>query len=87
MFTPMEKEYFEKFMESQFENLHSKLDAMTHLQKIANGRTGKLESEVGELKQWRATSQGHWSGVNKTVTIVAAVISFAGGIIAMMLWH
>ena len=87
MFTPMEKEYFEKFMESQFDNVHSKLDHQIQLQKIANGRTAKLENEVSDLKHWRSTSQGHWSGVAKTVTIIATVIAFVGGIIATMLWH
>ena len=83
MFTPMEKEYFEKFIEAQFQNVHSKLDAMTHLQRVVNGRTGKLEEEVTKLNNWRATSQGHWKGV----ILVCTILGFAIGILSVYLWH
>jgi len=83
MFSPMEKEYFEKFLEAQFDNVHSKLDHQIQLQKVANGRTGKLEAEISELKQWRATSQGHWKGV----ILMSTILGFVIGIIAVYLWH
>lgn len=83
----MEREYFEKFMESQFENVHSKLDSQIQLQKIANGRTTKLENEIHELKEWKASTQGHWSGVSKTLTILWIITAFVGGAIVTYLWH
>ena len=83
----MEREYFEKFIESQFENVHSKLDTQIQLQKVANGRTSKLEVEVGELKTWRATSQGHWGAVNKILFIIGSLLGVVLTVIATYLWH
>jgi len=83
MFTEMERDYFERFIQSQFDNVHSKLDAQIHLQKIANGRTHKLEDEVEKLNQWRAASQGHYRGI----ILVCTVLGFIIGIVSVYLWH
>ena len=86
MFSKMEMEYFEKFMESQFDNINAKLDTQIQLQKVANGRTSKLEDEIDKIKDWKATSVGHWSGVNKVITIVGSIIGGIVGVVAAYLF-
>lgn len=83
----MEREYFEKFIASQFENVHNKLDTQIQLQKIANGRTSKLEADMVELKQWKASSHGHWKAINKVIGFMLIILTITVGAIATYLWH
>ena len=87
MFTGNEQDYFERLLDERFNHVHSKLDQQLHLQKVANGRTSKLENKVEELEVMYAKSSGHWSGINKAILIFLTVIGIVTGAIATMLWH
>ena len=87
MFTGMEKEYFERFLEAQFENVNSKLDHQINLQKTANGKIAEHEKEIHEIKLKLASSQGHWSGVNKTVALLLTIIGIVVGAIITWQFH
>jgi len=83
----MEQEYFEKFLQAQFDGVNSKLDHQIQLQKIANGKIAAHEKEIHEIKLKMATSQGHWNGVSRTLGILLTLIGIAVGAIATMMWH
>lgn len=83
----MDQHHFEKMIENQFDHVKSDYqDIKKTLDKILE-QTTATNGRLRSLETWRATSQGHWSGVSKTVTFIAAFIAFVGGIIATMLWH
>ena len=94
MFSAMEQEYFEQLLDSRFENvrnqhehINEKLNAILVQTTKTNGRVSDVEREIHKLKEWRATSQGHWNGVNKSVVIVLTLLGIVAGVVATMLWH
>ncbi len=72
------QEYFEQMIKAQFDTVHHKLDTQIMLQKIANGRTSKLEDKVEEIEKKYAHSKGHWSAINKVETAASGLL---GGIL------
>lgn len=87
MFTGNEQDYFERLLDERFNHVHTKLDQQIQLQRIANGRTAKLEARVEELEKHSASAHGHWSGMNKTIIIVLTVVGIIVGAISTKLWH
>jgi hypothetical protein len=87
MFTGNEQDYFERLLDERFQHVHTKLDQQIQLQKVANGRTSKLESKVEELEMKYAKSSGHWSGINKMILIFLTIVGIVAGSVATMLWH
>lgn len=74
-------EYFEELMRKQFEHVHSdQEDIKERLEKILI-QTTITNGRVRELENWRASSQGHWSGMVKTVSLIGSII---GGIIGVI---
>ena len=81
--TDNEQKYFEALIHEQFNNVHNKLNQVIELQKIANGRTSKNEEEIHKIKEWRATSQGHW----KAASVIGSAIGAGLGILAAIIWR
>ena len=83
----MEKEYFEEFIQSQFDNVHSKLDTQIGLQKIANHKIAAHEHDINKIKIELAKERGHWGAVNKLVAIGIALLGIIIGAWATYNWH
>lgn len=87
MFSELEQDYFEKMLNAQFREVHNKLDHIyTEVSKI-NVRVDKLEQEVDVLSKWKASSQGNWLGITRTIIVIWVILAFIGGIVATYLWH
>lgn len=87
MFTGNEQDYFERLLDERFNHVHTKLDQQIQLQRIANGRTAKLEARVEELEKNHASINGSWHGINKTIVIILTVAGIIAGIVSTKLWH
>ena len=90
----MQPEYFEQLLDSRFENvrdqhehINEKLNAILAQTTKTNGRVSDLEREIVHIKEWRATSQGHWNGVNKVLFIIGSLLGVILTAIATYLWH
>ena len=80
-------EYFEELIKKQFEHVNiNQEDIKDRLEKILV-QTTITNGRVRELERWRASSQGHWSGVNKTLAVLWILSAFIGGAIITYLWH
>lgn len=74
-------EYFEELIRKQFEHVHSdQVEIKNQLERILE-QTTITNGRVRELENWRASSQGHWSGMIKTVSLIGSLI---GGIIGVI---
>ena len=91
----MEKpDYFEQFIKSEFLHLTKEIkDLKDDTEKILT-QTTITNGRVRELERWRASSQGHWGGVNKTIAVILIIVSGLGVLIGWavnsattMLWH
>ena len=85
----MEQEYFEQLLDARFQNVQDKhnhvmekLDAILEQTTRTNGRVNDHATEIRDLREWRATSQGHW----KALMFVASGIGGAlGALVAYFL--
>lgn len=61
-------------------HMEEKIDTiLNHLEKL-NGRVGKTEEQIGNLKEWRAESRGHW----KAASVIGSGI---GGVVGFIISH
>jgi hypothetical protein len=75
--TDSEQDYFERMLDSRFENLTEKVQEVIALQKIANGRTTKNENSINDLNEWRAESRGHWKAASVIGSAIGALLGLA----------
>jgi len=61
-------------------------NVLHQLEKL-NSKVASHEQEIKQIQLKLAVSQGHWSGVNKTILIFLTIMGIAIGAIATKLWH
>lgn len=81
------EDYFKKYLDESFGNLNRRIDELEKTGKQTLHQSLLTNGNVRELQQWRATSQGHWNGVTKTVTIIASATGAVLGILAAYLFR
>jgi len=52
-----------------------------------NSKVAVHQGEIHKINLKLATSQGHWSAVNKSILIFLTIIGIIAGSVATMLWH
>jgi len=65
------------------DDVHSILEHLKNL----NGKVAVHQQEIQKLREWRATSSGHWLAVNKIMGVILTILSIAVVTIATYLWH